>query len=53
MSIVELKNIIKTFDKKTILADFELTINKGEMLAILGPSGKCKTTLLNIIGLKE
>lgn len=51
MAVVELKNIKKTFDKKVVLSDFNLTINEGDMVAILGPSGKGKTTLLNIIGL--
>lgn len=51
MYVVELKNIKKTFDKKEILTNFNLTINEGDMVAIVGPSGKGKTTLLNIMGL--
>lgn len=43
--------ICKKYDKKSIFDNFSLTINDGEMIAIMGESGKGKTTLLNIIGL--
>lgn len=53
-SIVELKNVSKTYkigdnDFKA-LDDVNLSINKGEMVVILGPSGTGKSTLLNLIG---
>jgi putative ABC transport system ATP-binding protein len=51
MSVIELKNIKKTFDQREVLSNVNLTINAGDMVAIVGPSGKGKTTLLNIIGL--
>ncbi len=52
MSIV-LKDINKSFGAHVILKDFNLTIEDREMLAIIGESGKGKSTLLNIIGLLE
>lgn len=52
--MLELKNIKKVYDKKTILNDISLTIETGEIVSILGPSGSGKTTLLNaILGLTE
>lgn len=52
--MLELKNIKKSYDKKTILNDISLTIETGEIVSILGPSGSGKTTLLNsILGLTE
>lgn len=53
MTIISLKNISKTFNKKIIFKDFSLDIEKGEFLSIMGPSGSGKSTLLNIIGLLE
>ncbi len=50
---MELKNIEKSYEKKTVFKDFNLTIEKGEFIGIKGESGKGKTTLLNIIGLME
>ncbi len=47
--MLELKNITKKYDGKTILDDINLTINEGEIVSILGPSGSGKTTLLNLI----
>lgn len=47
--MLELKNIVKKYDGKTILNDVSLDIQKGEIVSILGPSGSGKTTLLNLI----
>lgn len=44
--MIELKNIKKSFNGRKILDDINLTINDGEILAIVGPSGAGKTTLL-------
>ena len=50
----ELKNISKSFDGKAVLKDFSLTIDDGEITAVMGESGSGKTTLLNLIaGLLE
>ena len=46
MSILELKNIRKSFDNKVVLDGIDLTVNQGEVVSILGPSGSGKSTLL-------
>lgn len=52
--MLEIKNLKKSYDGKTILHDINLNIKKGEIVSILGPSGCGKTTLLNLIlGLTE
>lgn len=48
--MIEIKQMCKSYDEKTIFKDFNLLINDGEFIAIKGPSGCGKTTLLNIIG---
>lgn len=53
MAIVELNNITKKYGNNKILDKFSLKINRDEIVAITGPSGKGKTTILNIIGLLE
>lgn len=47
--MLELINIKKQFDGKTVLDGINLQIQKGEIVSMLGPSGSGKTTLLNII----
>src|SRR5574341_7647 len=47
--MLELKNIAKKFCTKVIFDAFNLTINAGEVVAIAGPSGGGKTTLLRML----
>ena len=49
MVLVELKNICKSFDGKSVLDNLDLQIYNGEFLTILGPSGCGKTTTLRLI----
>ncbi len=47
MKIMELKNVRKTFDGKlSVLKDISISVDKGEVAAIIGPSGSGKSTLL-------
>ncbi len=46
---IELKGITKTFGPIIANKDVDLTVNKGEILAILGENGSGKTTLMNMI----
>lgn len=48
-TMLELKNVKKSYDNVTILKDINLEIEDGEIVSILGPSGCGKTTLLNLI----
>ncbi|MDA3940765.1 MAG: ABC-F family ATP-binding cassette domain-containing protein, partial [Spirochaetia bacterium] len=47
--ILELKNIEKSYDDKTIISPFSYKFKKGERIGIIGPNGSGKTTFLNII----
>ena len=46
---MRLKNICKNFKDVEVLKDFSLNVGEGEHIAIMGKSGKGKTTVLNII----
>ncbi|WP_066025122.1 amino acid ABC transporter ATP-binding protein [Enterococcus mundtii] len=47
--MIELKKISKSFDDKQVIKDFDLVIPEGQTLAIGGPSGGGKTTMLRIL----
>lgn len=51
--VCQLIDIEKRYATKTILDHFNLTVSRGEMVAITGRSGSGKTTVLNILGLLE
>ena len=48
-ALIELKGVSKTFDDSVVLDKVDLTIHQGEALAIIGPSGTGKSTILRII----
>ncbi|AVM58218.1 lipoprotein-releasing system ATP-binding protein LolD [Bacteroides heparinolyticus] len=48
--MIRLENITKSFGSLQVLRGIDLTIEKGEIVSIVGPSGAGKTTLLQIMG---
>ena len=48
--MIEVKNIHKSFGSLEVLKGVDLTVEKGEIISIIGKSGAGKTTLLQIIG---
>ena len=53
MSILEVSNIKKSFGKTEVLKDISFTLEKGNVLSIIGSSGSGKTTLLRCLNFLE
>lgn len=49
MSFIEMKDIVKVYDKLTILHKVNMSLEKGEVISIIGPSGAGKSTLLRCL----
>ncbi len=52
-NMITLAKITKSFGRNQVLQGIDLTVNKGEVVAILGPSGSGKTTLLRCVNYLE
>ncbi|MBP5693950.1 MAG: ATP-binding cassette domain-containing protein [Bacilli bacterium] len=52
-TVLEVKNLAKFFGKTKVLRDISLTVNKGDVIAIIGPSGSGKSTFLRCLNLLE
>lgn len=51
--ILEARGIVKRFGAETVLKGVDLTVEKGDVVAIIGPSGSGKTTLLRTLNFLE
>jgi ATP-binding cassette subfamily F protein uup len=52
--VIDARKITKAFGDKTILKPFSITVQRGDRIALVGPNGVGKTTLLNmLIGLEQ
>lgn len=48
--MIHINRVHHQFGENTVINDFELNIDKGEIITFIGKSGCGKSTLLNIIG---
>jgi branched-chain amino acid transport system ATP-binding protein len=49
MSLIEVRNVSKTFGGLAALSDLSFVLNEGEILGLIGPNGAGKTTMFNVI----
>ena len=50
MSVIEVQNLRKNFGSLEVLRDVSFSVEKGDVVAIIGSSGSGKSTLMNILG---
>ena len=51
--LLEIKHLSKSFGKHEVLKDIDFTVNKGDVISIIGASGSGKSTLLRCVNLLE
>ena len=51
MPLMEVKNLYQSYGEKRVLKNINIKAERGEVLAIIGPTGAGKTTLLYLLGL--
>ncbi|MFT4142228.1 MAG: ATP-binding cassette domain-containing protein, partial [Bacillus sp. (in: firmicutes)] len=47
--VIEMKDVMKSFDGKTALGNVNIEVKQGEIFGFLGPSGSGKTTTVKIL----
>lgn len=52
-ALLQVEHLKKVYENHTVLRDFNLTVNKGEVVVVIGPSGCGKSTLLRCINALE
>ena len=53
MSVIEVKNLRKKFGEQEVLKGINFSLEKGEVLSVIGSSGNGKTTLLRCLTMLE
>ncbi len=53
MAILKVEHLVKSFDRTEVLKDISFSLNKGQVLAVIGASGSGKTTLLRCLNFLE
>ncbi len=53
MKVLEISNLAKYFGSNKVLKDINLSVNKGDVISIIGPSGSGKSTFLRCLNLLE
>ncbi len=53
MSVIEVKNLKKSFGEHGVLHDISFSVEKGDVISIIGPSGSGKSTLLRCVNFLE
>lgn len=51
MALIEIRDLVKIFDRQTVLAGVNLDLSEGEVKVVMGPSGCGKSTLLRCLNL--